>query len=57
MIVELKAGESISDAHEAQLINYLRATSMEVGLLINFGVKPEFKRKFFSNANKKPFNR
>lgn len=53
VIIELKVGESILEAHEAQLINYLRATNIEVGLLLNFGIKPEFKRKFFSNANKR----
>jgi GxxExxY protein len=41
-IVELKASESIKEAHKTQLINYLKATDIEVGLLLNFGVKPEF---------------
>ncbi|HXG37774.1 MAG TPA: GxxExxY protein [Bacteroidota bacterium] len=49
VIVELKAAETISEAHEAQLINYLRATKIEVGLLLNFGKKPEFRRKVFTN--------
>ncbi|MBI1289460.1 MAG: GxxExxY protein [Flavobacteriales bacterium] len=49
VIVELKATEGISERHEAQLINYLRATDMEVGLLLNFGKKPEYRRKVFSN--------
>ena len=40
VIIELKAVEAISARHEAQLINYLRATEMEVGLLLNFGKKP-----------------
>jgi len=52
VIVELKAVESIAEAHEAQLINYLRATDIEVGLLLNFGPKPEFRRKVFSKACK-----
>ena len=52
VIVELKAKEKLAEAHEAQLTNYLRATEIEVGLLFNFGKAPEFKRKFFSNANK-----
>jgi hypothetical protein len=52
VIVELKAKEKIAEAHEAQLINYLRATDIEVGLLLNFGRSPEFKRKYFSNTNK-----
>jgi GxxExxY protein len=52
VIIELKAVEGISERHEAQLINYLRATEMEVGLLLNFGKKPEYKRKVFSNHRK-----
>jgi GxxExxY protein len=54
VIVELKAAESICEEHEAQLINYLKATNLEVGLLLNFGKKPEFKRKIFMNQNKNP---
>ena len=53
VILELKAKERIHEAHEAQLINYLRATDVEIGLLLNFGKTPEFKRKYFSNNNKK----
>lgn len=52
VIVELKAAESLCDEHEAQLINYLRATKIEVGLLLNFGKKAEFKRKIFTNDKK-----
>ena len=52
VIVEVKVAESITEAHEAQLINYLKATDTEVGLLLNFGPKPEFRRKVFSNARK-----
>ncbi len=52
VIVELKAIEKIHSIHEAQLINYLKATEMEVGLLINFGEKLQFKRKIFSNDRK-----
>ncbi len=44
VIIELKAVRTLSPAHEAQLINYLKATNIEVGLLLNFGRKPEFKR-------------
>ena len=51
VIIELKATEGIREEHEAQLINYLRATDIEVGLLLNFGVKPQFKRKIFSNKS------
>ena len=49
VIVELKAVESICAEHEVQLVNYLKATNIEVGLLLNFGKKPEFKRRVFSN--------
>ena len=49
VIVELKAAENLCEEHEFQLINYLKATEIEVGLLLNFGEKPEFKRKVFSN--------
>lgn len=49
VIVELKATETLSEEHEAQLINYLRSTRIEVGLLLNFGKKAEFKRKIFTN--------
>ena len=52
VIVELKAAESLCEEHETQLINYLKATNLEVGLLLNFGKKPEFKRKVFSNDRK-----
>ena len=49
VIVELKASETLCEEHEAQLINYLKATKIEVGLLLNFGRKAVFKRKVFSN--------
>ena len=51
VIVEMKCSISISPAHEAQLVNYLKATGMEVGLLLNYGPKPEFKRKIFSRSD------
>lgn len=49
VILELKASRKLLQEHEFQLVNYLRATNIEVGLLLNFGKKPEFKRKIFSN--------
>lgn len=53
IIIEIKAGENgIVEEHELQLINYLRATDKEVGLLLSFGKKPIFKRKIFTNNNK-----
>jgi GxxExxY protein len=52
VIVELKATQRILPEHEAQLLNYLRATPYEVGLLLNFGPKAEFRRKVFENEHK-----
>jgi len=52
VILELKAVSGIDPAHEAQLLNYLRATEIEVGLLMNFGPRPQFKRLVFENARK-----
>jgi len=52
VIVELKAIRYLTDKDEAQLLNYLRATPYEVGLLLNFGPKPDFRRKAFDNVNK-----
>ena len=48
IILELKAVSALKEEHELQLVNYLKATGMEVGLLLNFGKKPEFRRKIFS---------
>ena len=53
VLLELKAVRTLDSAHEAQLLNYLRATEIEVGLLFNFGIKPEFKRLAFENSRKK----
>jgi len=52
VIVELKAAKKLVEAHEAQLLNYLKATPYEVGLLLNFGPQPEIKRKAFDNSRK-----
>ncbi len=52
VIVELKAVSRLLAEHEAQLLNYLRATPYEVGLLLNFGPKPQFIRKAFDNSRK-----
>lgn len=52
VIVELKAVSQLLAQHEAQLLNYLRATQYEVGLLLNFGPKPTHRRKAFSNDRK-----
>ncbi|NVO20893.1 MAG: GxxExxY protein [Bacteroidetes bacterium] len=53
VILELKAAEAIVPEFEMQLINYLRGTDAEVGLLLNFGKKAEFRRKVFENSRKK----
>ena len=52
VIVEAKAAKTIASDHGAQLLNYLKATTFEVGLLLNFGPKAEFKRKAFENSRK-----
>ncbi len=56
VIVEIKSVRVIAPAHEAQLINYLKATHFEVGLLLNFGLKPEFRRRIFDNSRKGNFS-
>ena len=52
ILVEVKVAKALSPDHEAQLLNYLKATDCEVGLLLNFGPKAEFKRKVFENSRK-----
>jgi GxxExxY protein len=52
VIVEIKAVRALLKEHEAQLLNYPKATPYEVGLLLNFGPKPEIKRKVYDNERK-----
>ena len=52
IIIEIKAVEALRDEHNAQLLNYLKATDIEVGLLFNFGPKPQVKRKIYDAAYK-----
>lgn len=52
VIIELKAAEDLCPEHEAQLVNYLKATNIEVGLLLNFGKEPKFKRRVLTNQYK-----
>jgi GxxExxY protein len=52
VLLELKAARALGSAHQAQLLNYLRATEIEVGLLLNFGPKPEFRRVAYDNNRK-----
>ena len=52
VILELKAVRELNDIHEVQLVNYLKATGVEVGLLINFGPSVKIKRRVFDNFRK-----
>jgi len=52
VILEIKAARALDVTHEAQLLNYLRATRIEIGLLLNFGPQPQFKRLVFDNNRK-----
>ncbi len=54
VVIELKAVKKIDPAHSAQLLNYLKATQIEVGLVLNFGDKPDFKRLVFENIRNNP---
>lgn len=53
VILEIKAAANIAPEHEAQLFNYLKATDIETGLVLNFGAQPQFRRKVFGNSLKK----
>jgi GxxExxY protein len=53
VILELKAAEELHPAHEAQLLNYLKASPIELGLLLNFGPKPRIRRLIFTNDRKR----
>ena len=53
LVVEIKAAQTIDRAHEAQLLNYLRACAVEVGLLLNFGPEAKFRRLIYTNDRKK----
>ena len=54
VLLELKAARTLESVHEAQLLHYLRATEIEVGLLLNFGLRPQFRRLLFDKERKKP---
>ena len=56
VIVELKAADGIATEHHAQLLNYLKATDSDVGLLLNFGPKPEVRRKVYETARQRPIS-
>lgn len=53
VMLELKAGRVLEKEHEAQLLHYLRATDIEVGLLLGFGIRPQFRRLLFDNERKR----
>jgi len=53
VLLELKAVRTLDSSHQVQLLNYLRATNIEVGLLLNFGARPEFKRLAYDNSRKR----
>ena len=53
IVVELKGINTLVEENEHQLVNYLKATTIEIGLLLNFGKKPQIKRKIFDNDKKK----
>ena len=53
ILLELKAARTLDRSHEAQLLHYLRATEIEIGLLLNFGERPQFRRLLFDNERKK----
>ena len=57
VIVELKAARSIDSVHLAQLVNYLRGSTLELGYILNFGPKPSFKRLILSNERKSALRR
>jgi GxxExxY protein len=52
VLLEIKSVEKLIDAHDAQLLNYLKSTEIEVGLLLNFGRQAEFHRKIYDNSRK-----
>jgi GxxExxY protein len=53
VLLELKAARSLDPAHEAQLLHYLKSTEVEIGMLLNFGTRPQFRRLIFDNDRKK----
>jgi GxxExxY protein len=53
VLLELKSARILESAHEAQLLHYLKSTEVEIGLLLNFGSRPQFRRLLFDNERKK----
>lgn len=52
IMVEVKSTKTLTDADERQLLNYLKATSIEVGFLLHFGPQPRFRRLILTNDRK-----
>lgn len=55
VLLEIKAARTLDPSHDSQVLNYLRGTNLEIGLLLNFGPKPQVKRFLFDNPRKSPF--
>jgi len=53
VLLELKSARTVESAREAQLLHYLKSTEIEIGLLLNFGSRPQFRRLVFDNPRKK----
>jgi GxxExxY protein len=53
VLLELKSARTLEAAHEAQLLHYLKSTQIEIGLLLNVGARPQFRRLLFDNVRKK----
>ena len=53
VMLELKSARVLEPSHEAQLLHYLKSTDVEIGLLLNFGIRPQFRRLLFDNERKK----
>lgn len=53
VLLELKCAKNLDPAHEAQILHYLKSTDIEVGILLNFGLKPQFRRLLFDNERKR----
>ena len=53
VLLELKSSRTLEPAHEAQLLHYLKSTDVDIGLLLNFGIRPQFRRLLFDNERKK----
>ena len=53
VLLELKSARILEAAHEAQLLHYLKSTEIEVGPLLNFASRPQFRRLLFDNSRKK----